>query len=49
MRVVPLSQSLRVFLRYNILLLCVLCVNLGGGGGFPWSDVSDETSGSCRD
>ena len=47
MRVVPLSQSLRAFLRYNVLMLYVLCVSIGGGGGFSWSDVSDETSGPC--
>ena len=46
-RVVPLSQSLRAFLRYNVLMLYVLCVSIGGGGGFSWSDVSDETSGPC--
>ena len=46
---VPLSQSLKVFLRYSVLLLFVLYVVVGGGGGYPWSVVSLEASGPCRD
>ena len=46
---VPPSQSLKVFVRYSVLVLFVLYVVVGGGSGYSWLDVPHEASRPCRD